>query len=348
MTRFISEPADPFALDPDFTDTVTEKTGVLLVNLGTPDRPDASSIRTYLREFLSDPRVVEIPQAIWQIILNVFVLTKRPQAIVPNYEKVWLAEGSPLLVYTQQLQTALINKFQQGNLDIELAIAMRYGNPGIQPAIDQLRAKNCSRILVMPMYPQYAASTTATAVDAVNTYLARLRKQPTVRYVDRFYDSPDYLAALQQSIQNYWAEHGKPEKLLLSFHGLPQSAVSKGDPYFRHCMNTAHLLKQYLGKDADLVHVAFQSRFGKEPWLEPSTQDVILQWGRAKTGRIDVICPGFVADCLETLEEINIACRDSFIDAGGQDFHYIPCLNAQDFWVDAMTRIILDNLHGWT
>lgn len=348
MSRYISEPADPFSLDPENTDNTTNKTGILLINLGTPEAPEPAAIRKYLAEFLSDPRVVEIPKFVWQIILRLFVLTKRPAAIAPNYKLVWLPEGSPLLVYGQKLSLALANNLASCGLPTATVLAMRYGQPSISNAIDELRTQGCNRILVAPLYPQYAASTTATAVDAVNAHMAKLRKQPSLRFLDKFYDEPEYINSITQSIHNYWAKHGKPSRLLLSFHGLPQSVVTKGDPYFRQCMHTATLLKKSLGADADLVHVAFQSRFGKQPWLEPSTQLVIEQWGYEKLPRVDVICPGFVADCLETLEEINIGCRASFIESGGGEFHFIPCLNAQEFWVENFTALIKKNLSGWS
>lgn len=348
MSRYISEPADPFSLDPKITVNTANKIGILLINLGTPDAPEPAAIRKYLAEFLSDPRVVEIPKFVWQIILNVFVLSKRPAAIAPQYKKVWLKEGSPLLVYSQALTKALAQNLANNHMDIKVSLAMRYGQPTISNAIDELRDYGCNRLLAAPLYPQYAASTTATAVDAVNAYIAKLRKQPSLRFVDKFYDEPEYINSITKSIHNYWDQHGKPTRLLLSFHGLPQAVITKGDPYFRQCMHTADLIKEALGADGDLVHVAFQSRFGKQPWLEPSTQLVIEQWGGEKLPRVDIICPGFVADCLETLEEINIACRASFIQSGGGEFHFIPCLNAQDFWVDNFTAIIKKNLLGWS
>lgn len=348
MSKFISEPSDPFALDPAVVPEKSDLTGVLLLNLGTPDAPDAGAIRKYLREFLSDPRVVEIPKPVWQLILNLFILPTRPRQIAPKYQQVWLDEGSPLLVYGQRFATAVAASLKQQGRVVQVELAMRYGQPNIAAAIDRLRAAGCQQILVAPLYPQYAASTTATAVDAVNAYLAKLRKQPNVRYLNSFYTEEAYLSALATSINNYWQQHGKPERLLLSFHGLPQSAVVKGDPYFSHCMHTAQLLKQHLGAAGDLVHVAFQSRFGKEPWLEPATLSTLQAWGQQGLSRVDVVCPGFVADCLETLEEINIGCRRDFIAAGGGEFHYIPCLNDQSFWVQGFTEIIMQNLQSWS
>lgn len=348
MSRYISEPADPYSLDPDANNNIINKTGVLLINLGTPDAPEPAAIRKYLREFLSDPRVVEIPKLIWQPILNLFVLSKRPAAIAPNYKLVWLPEGSPLLVYGQRLSRALAANLTSDGVDIKVALAMRYGQPSIANAIDELRGSGCNRILVAPLYPQYAASTTATAVDAVNAHMAKLRKQPSLRFLDKFFDEPEYIDSITKSIRDYWSENGKPSRLLLSFHGLPQSVITQGDPYFRQCMQTANLLKKSLGNDGALVNVAFQSRFGNQPWIEPSTQVVIEQWGREKLARVDVICPGFVADCLETLEEINIGCRASFIESGGGEFHFIPCLNAQDYWVNNFTTLIKKNLTAWS
>jgi len=321
--------------------------GILLINLGTPDAPTPAAIRRYLREFLSDPRVVELPAALWQPILRLFVLTRRPAAIAPKYAQVWLERGSPLLVYGQDLAAGVQHTLQARGLPVQVALAMRYGNPGLDPALEALRAASCRRILVAPLYPQYAASTTATAVDAVNDRLARWRHQPTLRYLDRFHDAPAYLDALQAAVLGHWARAGKADRLLLSFHGLPQSAVDRGDPYQDDCHRTAQALRGRLGADGERVHVAFQSRFGAAPWLQPYTQPTLESWAREGVRSVDVLCPGFVADCLETLEEINLGCREAFLQAGGQDFRYIPCLNAEVGWVQGFADLLAANLSGW-
>ncbi len=348
MRQFISEPENPSALDPHGPAVPIGPLGVLLVNLGTPQAPTAPAIRSYLREFLSDPRVVELPAWLWRPILNLFVLSRRPKAIKPNYQLIWLERGSPLLVYGQDLAAGLEHKLSAMQLDVRVQLAMRYGEPALTPAIDALRAQGCQRILVVPLYPQYAASTTATAVDAVNAYMARLRSQPSLRYLAPFYADQAYIGALHALIQRHWQAYGKPERLLLSFHGLPQRSIQLGDRYFHDCQQTAQALRQALGVDGALVHVSFQSRFGKAPWLQPYTQPLLEQWGAQGLGRVDLMCPGFVADCLETLEEINIGCRQAFQHSGGGEFHYIPCLNAEPVWVDSFAALVAKNLQNWS
>lgn len=321
--------------------------GILLINLGTPDAPTSAAIRRYLREFLSDPRVVELPAILWQPILQLFVLTRRPAAIAPKYRLIWHERGSPLLVHGQDLAAGVQRVLQDRGLPVQVALAMRYGNPGLSPAFDTLRAAGCRRILVAPLYPQYAASTTATAVDAVNARLARSRHQPTLRFLDRFHDAPAYLDALQAAVLDHWAQAGQADRLLLSFHGLPQAAVDRGDPYQADCHQTAQALRERLGADGERVFVAFQSQFGAAPWLQPYTQPTLEAWAREGVRSVDVMCPGFVADCLETLEEINLGCREAFLQAGGREFRYIPCLNAEAGWVQGFADLLAQNLAGW-
>ncbi|WP_323016639.1 ferrochelatase [Castellaniella sp.] len=348
MTRFLSAAPDPQALDADAPGVGRGPLGVLLINLGTPDAPTPAAVRRYLREFLSDPRVVELPGWLWQVILRLFVLTRRPAAIAPKYADIWLDRGSPLLVYSQDLAHGVQDALDGQGLDVRVELAMRYGQPSLSDAIDRLRAAGCGRILAAPLYPQYAASTTATAVDAVNAHLARLRHQPTVRFLDRFHRDPVYIDTLAGSIQAHWAQAGQAERLLLSFHGLPQSCVRQGDPYFRDCMQTAAALRERLGADGARLHVSFQSRFGAAPWLQPYTQATLESWAREGVASVDVACPGFTADCLETLEEINLGCRHAFLAAGGREFRYIPCLNAQPDWVQGFAGLLARNLAGWT
>lgn len=345
--RFLPEPQDPRALDPDVPGVGRGPLGVLLVNLGTPDAPTPAAVRRYLREFLSDPRVVELPVWLWRIILHLFVLRRRPALVAPRYRAIWLERGSPLLVYGQDLRDAVASLLAARGLDVRVELAMRYGQPAIGDRLQALRAAGCGRILVVPLYPQYALGTTGTVVAAVNEHLARLRHQPTLRFLDRFHQAPAYQDALYHAIQAHWLQAGKPDRLLLSFHGLPQQAVRDGDPYFRDCQQTARTLRARLGEDGARVHVAFQSRFGRAPWLQPYTQATLAAWGREGLGRVDVLCPGFVADCLETLEEINLGCRAVFLAAGGREFHYIPCLNAEPDWARGFADLLADNLAGW-
>lgn len=347
MTRFISDPQGPDALNPAVAGPGRGPVGVLLVNLGTPDAPTPAAVRRYLKEFLSDPRVVELPRWLWQVILHAFVLTRRPRAIAPKYAQIWLDRGSPLLVYGEDLAAEVGGVLQSQGLDVRVELAMRYGQPAIASQLEKLRAAGCGRILVAPLYPQYAAGTTATVVDAVMAHLARLRHQPTVRFLDRFNQDAAYIDALYESLQAHWRTHGQAERLVLSFHGLPQSCVRQGDPYFRDCQQTAAALRARLGADGARLHVCFQSRFGSAPWLQPYTQPTLEAWAREGVASVDVLCPGFLADCLETLEEINLACRHAFLAAGGREFHYVPCLNAQPGWVRGFSDLLARNLVGW-
>lgn len=327
---------------------VSARTGVLLINLGTPDAPTPQAVRVYLREFLSDPRVVEIPHVIWWIILNVFVLPLRPKASAARYAQIWMPEGSPLKVYTER-QTRLLQGYLGERLSTRLTVdyAMRYGTPSISQQIAALKARGCERVLLLPLYPQYSASTTATAFDEAFRVLATLRDQPEIRTVRDFHDDPGYISALAQSVQRAWAKQGRPEMLVMSFHGVPQRTADLGDPYQRQCLATGRLLASELGLDESQWTLAFQSRFGRAQWLQPYTAQVLATLGRRKLGRIDVMCPGFVCDCLETLEEIAIEGRQIYTEAGGRELNYLPCLNDSHEWIAALTDIAVRNLGGW-
>jgi ferrochelatase len=324
------------------------KTGILLINLGTPDAPTTSAVRSYLKEFLSDPRVVEIPKAIWWPILNGIILNTRPKQSAAKYAKVWLKEGSPLRVYTEK-QTALLQGYlgERTKAPFVVDYAMRYGNPSIPTVLRKLREQNCQRILIVPMYPQYAASTTATAYDIVFGELQQIRNAPALRTIRSFHDDPGYIKALANNINDYWMKNGRPEKLVMSFHGLPQFSLDKGDPYHCECHKTARLLAQELGLKPGQYFISFQSRFGKAEWIKPYTTATLKDLGKQKTKRVDVVCPGFVADCLETLEEIAMEGKEDFQHAGGGEYHYIPCLNERDDWMHALTDLVMDNLQGW-
>jgi len=348
MPRFLPEPPDPRALDLDVPDSGPGPLGVLLVNLGTPDEPTPAAVRRYLGEFLSDPRVVELPAALWQVILRLFVLTRRPSAVAPKYREIWLERGSPLLVHSRDLSDAVAAELTGRGLDVRVRLAMRYGNPSIPEGVDALRAQGCTRILVAPMYPQYAASTIATAVDAVCAHAARLRRQPTLRFMGSFPREPAYIEALHAALRAHWARAGVPDRVLLSFHGLPEASVRQGDPYFRECLSTARGLRERLGADGARLHVAFQSRFGAAPWLQPYTLPTLRDWAREGVGTVDVMCPGFLADCLETLEEIDMQGREAFLGAGGRQFRYVPCLNAEPAWARGYAGLIARELGGWT
>ena len=323
--------------------------GILLINLGTPEAPTRAAVRAYLKEFLSDPRVIEIPRFIWWPILNLFVLTTRPKASAARYERIWTREGSPLRIHTEQ-QTALLRGYLGDRFRVPFAVdyAMRYGTPSIADKLEALKAQGCDRVLLLPLYPQYSASTTASAFDAAYTALARMRNQPEIRTVRDFHDDAGYIAALAQSVLDDWMKRGRPEFLVISFHGVPRRTVDLGDPYYSQCLTTGGLLAEALGLEAEQYRITFQSRFGKARWLEPYTVQVLEELGRRNLERVDVICPGFVADCLETLEEIGIEGKSIFLRAGGRELHYISCLNERHEWIRALTDLAARNLLGWT
>jgi protoporphyrin/coproporphyrin ferrochelatase len=334
--------------EPPYTHGDQLKVGILLANLGTPDAPTGSALRPYLRQFLSDTRVVEIPRAIWWIILNCIILVIRPKKSAEKYAQVWTPEGSPLMVHAQR-QTQLLRGFlaQKIKSPFVVELGMSYGNPSMQSAIDKLKAQHCDRILVFPLYPQYAASSTASAMDAVWRVLLKTRNMPGIRTIRSYHDHPEYIKALAQSVRDHWQINGKPTKLVMSFHGVPKVHLTKGDPYHCTCHKTGRLLAEALGLSKDEYLIAFQSRFGKQEWLKPYLAATLEDLGKAKTARIDVICPGFSADCLETLEEIAMEGKEIFQHAGGGEYHYIPALNENEAWIHAMTAIALENLQGW-
>jgi ferrochelatase len=349
--RFWPEPKRAAAPAPRFLPWpkpfTTARVGVLLVNLGTPDAPTAPAIKRYLREFLSDPRVIEIPKLLWWPILNGPILLARPRKLAPRYQSIWMEEGSPLLVYTQRQTAGLRRIFAERGLDVEVETGMRYGNPSIKSAMMSLRDRGCEHILVVPLYPQYASSTTATVVDAVTQVAARLRDQPAMRFIKRFPTHPSFIKPLGDKIAAYWAQHGRPQKLLMSFHGLPQQCVNMGDPYCKDSYETARALAAHLGLTDDQYLVTFQSRFGPAKWLEPYTEPTVERLAKEGITDIDVVCPGFLADCLETLEEISIEVGETFKHAGGKQFRYISALNDDPAWLTGLADMVQEHLQGW-
>ncbi|MDX8393933.1 MAG: ferrochelatase [Mariprofundales bacterium] len=327
----------------------TAKVGVLLTNLGTPDAPTAAALRRYLAEFLTDERVVELPRWQWLPILHGIVLRTRPKRSAAAYARVWDADGentgSPLLHCAKQQCAALQEKYSQTLLCWE--IGMRYGNPSIATALQSLRAQKCTRILIMPLYPQYSASTTASTMDAVMNELKLWRWQPELRTINSYYDHPSYISALTDSVVKYWQQYGNPIRLLFSFHGLPKRYVESGDPYACHCRKTARLIADKLELSEENWTITFQSRFGREEWIKPYTDETLQKWGAEGLSNVHVLCPGFSCDCLETLEEIAIENKHLFTQAGGGDFHYIPALNASDTHIQALHDILHEHLIGW-
>jgi ferrochelatase len=335
--------------EPAYSHGSTEKTAVLLINLGTPEAPTAKAVKPYLREFLSDPRVVEIPRLLWWMILNGIILNIRPKKSAAKYASIWLPEGSPLKVHTERQSMLLQDYLNKKIAGTELVVdyAMRYGNPSIPAVLVRLKAQNCQRILLMPLYPQYAASATATALDAVFAELQQMRNMPAVRSIKHFHDDAAYIKASAQNIRDYWTLHGRPDKLVMSFHGVPRYTLGKGDPYHCECLKSGRLIAEELGLNNEQYIVSFQSRFGKAEWIKPYTTATLKELGKQRTRRVDIVCPGFVADCLETLEEIAQEGKEDFQHAGGGEYHYIPCLNERPEWIHALGDLVLDNLQGW-
>jgi ferrochelatase len=318
------------------------KIGVLLINLGTPDAPEAGAVRRYLGQFLSDRRVVEIPPLLWQPILRGIILTTRPKKSAHAYKQVWTEDGSPLAAITRRQAKALVGAFGE---TVIVDYAMRYGRPAIAERLDALRAQGCERILVAPLYPQYCAATTATANDEVFAHLATLRSQPALRTLPPYYDDPAYIDALKSRLEaGLTALDFEPQAILASFHGMPVRTRELGDPYYDHCLATARLLSEALGRD---LTVTFQSRFGRAKWLEPATDTTLAALPPKGVERIAIFAPGFAADCLETLEELAIRGRETFLAAGGTDFAYLPCLNDSEAGIEMLRSIVARELEGW-
>lgn len=320
------------------------QTGVLLINLGTPDTPDAPALRRYLGEFLADPRVVDLHPLLWRPILHCVILRIRPRLSAENYRKIWTQEGSPLLAFSRQQLKALKEYFKDQDQDLHLELAMRYGQPSIKAGLEQLLSKNISRLLVLPLYPQYSATTTASCFDQLAVELKKQPNLPQIEFIRSYGEDPGYIQALANSVLEHQAQHGVPDKLLISFHGIPQRYANQGDPYPEECQATAQRLAQALGLAPDQWQLGYQSRFGREPWLKPYVDHRLKDWGAQGIKKVQVICPGFSADCLETLEEIAMQNRDFFLQAGGQDYSYIPALNARTDHIQALGQLIQKKL----
>lgn len=325
------------------------KTGLLLVNLGTPDGTDKKSMRRYLKQFLSDRRVIEVPRLLWWIILNGIILNVRPKKSGEAYDRIWLhdePDGSPLRKYTRLQAEALQKRFGANRDDLMIDYAMRYGQPSISDRLDALKAAGCNRFVIIPLYPQYAASTTATVNDDVFHWALKQRWQPAIRTAPPWHDHPDYIKALATSFTDHTKEN-RPDHLMVSFHGIPQRYFAQGDPYHCHCMKTARLLREELDWPAEKYTVSFQSRFGSEPWLQPYTDKMLEHLGEHGTTSLAIMAPGFASDCLETLEELAMEGEEIFHEAGGTDFQYVPCLNDSAPGIALIETIARENLAGW-
>jgi ferrochelatase len=323
------------------------RTAIVYCNLGTPDEATAPALRRYLAEFLSDPRVVEIPRLLWWPILHGIILRTRPKKSAAKYASVWLPEGSPLKVWTEKQATLLRGYLGERGHQVTVRYAMRYGSPSIASVLDELKAEGVTRVLVLPAYPQYSGTTTASVIDAVTAWSQPVRHLPEFRFVNRYHDDPGYIKALARTIRAHWMAHGQSEHLVMSFHGVPERTLHLGDPYHCECQKTARLLAEQLGLAKDRYTLTFQSRFGKAKWLEPYTEPTLVAMAKKGLKNVDLVCPGFTSDCLETLEEINMEAREAFLHAGGQQFQYIPCLNDSPEWIRALTDLAERHLQGW-
>ena len=323
------------------------KTGILLTNLGTPDEPTKPALKRYLAEFLSDPRVVDPPnKLIWWLALNLVILNIRPKKSAVNYAKIWnsFGPGSPLLNITQSQLEGVKQVLSKQHSNLEFELGMRYGNPSISSALNKLKDKGCSKVIILPLYPQYSKTTTLSTLDAIDLELESWPSKPEIVFIEHYYQNKAYIQALNNSIKEYQAEHGKPDKLLISFHGIPQRYVDNGDIYYQHCMQTADLLAKSLDLQDDEWQASFQSIFGREEWTKPYTKDTLESLAKSGIENVQVVCPGFSADCLETLEEIDDENRGYFMQAGGKGFGYIPALNARNDHIDAIASVISDHL----
>ena len=336
-----------FATEPKLAQGTPERAAVLLCNLGTPDAPEPAAVRRYLAEFLSDRRVVEIPRAVWLPILYGAILPTRPARSAKKYASIWTPEGSPLKVWTEKQAKLLGGYLGERGHRVDVRYAMRYGRPSIPAVLDELKAAGTTRVLVLPLYPQYSGTTTASIGDAVFGWSKNIRSLPAFRFVQCYHDDPGYIGALAKRANDHWMAHGRPDRLVLSFHGVPKRTRVLGDPYHDECQTTARLLIKRLGLTSEQVLVTFQSRLGRAEWLQPYTEPTLIDLAKRGTQRVDVMCPGFTSDCLETLEEIDQEGRAAFMNAGGREFNYLPCLNDQHEWIAALSAIAINHLQGW-
>ena len=355
MTPLIRSPFKP---EPEFTHGTAPATAVLFCNLGTPDAATPAAVRRFLAEFLSDPRVVEIPRLLWLLILHGIILRVRPAKSAAKYATIWKPEGSPLKIWTAKQALLLHGWLGQRGHHVKVFHAMRYGATSIASQLDMLKTQGVTRVLILPAYPQYSATTTASVFDAVYAWAAQTRLIPELRFVNHYHDDTGYISALANSVKKNWLVNGHPSghpsshpdksyQLVMSFHGVPERTLHLGDPYHCECLKTARLLGQALGLSKEQYKVTFQSRLGRAKWLQPYTEPTLIAMGKAGVQRVDVICPGFNCDGLETLEEIDLEGRAAFLTAGGKTFHYIPCLNDNNDWIAALCNITTQHLSGW-
>ena len=333
---------------PAFTHSQNDKIGVLVTNLGTPDAPKKAELKRYLKEFLSDPRVVEVPRLLWWMILNLVILNIRPKRSAKAYETVWTDRGSPLMYHTQDQANALRDNLKQQYGDnIVVEFAMRYGSPSVDSAVDKMLQQGVRKLLVLPLYPQYCASTTGSTFDAIAQSFSKRRWIPELRFVTHYHDNADYIKAVADKIKAHWEQHGRADKLIFSYHGIPKRYLLNGDPYHCECHKTSRLIAEELGLKDSEHFTSFQSRFGREEWLKPYTDHSLKTFPEQGIKSVQIVCPGFAADCLETIEEIGEENRDYFLEAGGERYEYIAALNADEAHIQALTNLLESHLQGW-
>ncbi len=320
------------------------KVGVILMNLGTPVAPTAKALRTYLREFLSDPRVIEVPKLIWWCILHGIILRVRPKKSAALYKSIWTEDGSPLMTISQAQTHKLQQQLKAKGLEAEVTLAMRYGQPSVETGLKSLQSGGVDKIVVLPLYPQYAGATTGSTFDALGKALSRFRWVPELHFINTYHDHPLYIAALASSMREHVARHGEPDQWVLSYHGMPQRYFDQGDPYYCFCQKTTRLVKEALALKDEQVMTTFQSRFGREPWLQPYTDETLKRLAGQGVKHVAVVCPGFSADCLETLEEIAVENQNVFKQAGGETYHYVPALNDRADHIELLMALVLPYL----
>ena len=331
----------------DYEHGSKDNTGILLTNLGTPDAPTAKAVKPYLLEFLSDTRVIEIPKILWQIILRGIILQIRPNRSAKMYKSIWTKEGSPLLKISKKQIYLVKEKLRKVYPNTVFSLAMRYGNPSIESALMELKKNNVRRLLVLPLYPQYCAATTASTFDSVTKVLQKWRWIPELRFINQYFEEENYIKALADSIQQFWSKKGQPQKIIFSYHGIPKKYHIKGDPYHCFCLKTTRLVKEYMKLDDNKVLTTFQSRFGRQEWLQPYTSQTLQELPGKDIKKIHIISPGFSADCLETLEELEVENREYFMKAGGEEYDYIPCLNDNPLHIEMIAHLLHKHTQGW-
>lgn len=331
----------------DYEHGSKEKIGVLITNLGTPDAPNKKELKVYLNQFLSDPRVIELPKILWQILLKLVILQIRPSKSAEAYKQIWTDKGSPLLDIANRQLNKIQSSFSSKNENIVFEVGMRYGNPSIPDALLKLQKKQVRRLLVLPMYPQYCAATTGSTFDEVTNVLQKWRWIPEMRFINQYFEEKNYIEALSNSIKSFWKKTSKPQKIIFSYHGIPKRYLTNGDPYHCFCLKTTRLVKEYMGLSDDEIMTTFQSRFGREEWLKPYTSETLKELPKQGIKNIHIISPGFSSDCLETLEELEEENKEYFMESGGENYHYIPCLNDHDDHIDVFVNLIKKHTQGW-